>query len=109
MPITPSASNVLRFLKWRPTPGTSYPIHLCRIDRIIFISNLFTIITKKRMHVYTYLEFIHIMFKMTVYILVIFKQRLELCRVTANDCEDHRQSMFSGTQHRLWCTANSDP
>src|SRR5258705_13115454 len=99
MSIDASACYILLLLVRRPTTRATNPIHLCRIDRIIFISNLFTIITKKSMHVHTNLEFIYIMTKMVLHFPVIFKQRLELCRVATNDGEDDRQSMFTCTQY----------
>src|SRR6188768_123384 len=99
MSVGASARYILLFLVRRPTTRATYPIHLCRIDRVIFISNFLTIITKKSMHMHTCLEFIFIMAKMVIHILVIFKQRLELCWVATNDSEDHRQSMFTCTQY----------
>src|SRR5687768_8162607 len=99
MAIATTAGYVLLFLVRRPTATTTHSIHLCRIDRVILISNSFTIITKKRMHVYTNLEFIHIMTIVIVHFFIVFKQWLELCWVATNDRKNHGQSMFTCSQY----------
>src|SRR6187551_1284912 len=109
MSIGTSASYILLLLIRGPTTGTANSIHLRRIDRVIFIGNFFTVITKKSMHMHTNLEFILIMTKLIVHIPVIFKQRLELCRVPTYDSEDHGQSMFTRTQYRSRGTSHCDP
>src|SRR4030095_4920052 len=105
----PSASYILFLLIRRPATRSTYSVHLCRIDRVIFISNFFTVITKKSMHMHAYLEFILVMTKMVVHFLIICEQRLELRWIATNDGEDHRQSVFACTQHRFRCASHCDP
>src|SRR5688572_6151264 len=99
MAIATPSCYVLLLLIRRPTATATHSIHLCGIDRVILISDLFTVVAKKSMHVYTYLEFFHIMSIMIVHFFIVFKQRLELFWITSNDRKDHRQSMFACTQY----------
>src|SRR5678815_4714791 len=109
MSVGASARDILLLLIRRPATGTTHSIHLGRINWIIFISNFITIITKKSMHMHTYLEFFLIMTKMIILFLVIFKQGFELCWIATNDGEDHRQSIFACSQYRFRCTSYCDP
>src|SRR5688572_26255852 len=99
MPVAASAGYILLLLIGRPPTGTTNPVHLRRVYWIILISDLFTVITKQRMHMHADPEFLHIMPGLFVHILVILKQRFELRWIATNDCEDHRQAMFACTQY----------
>src|SRR6187399_6356 len=99
MSITTSACYILLLLIRRPSTTTTHSIHLCRIDRVILVGNLFTVIAKKCMHVNANLEFFHIVTIMFVHFFIVFKQGLELFWIASNDRKDHRQPMFACTQY----------
>src|SRR5204862_1854713 len=99
MPVLTSADIILLFLVRRPSPTLAYSIHLRGVDGVIFISYFLTVFTKKCMHMHTYLEFIYIMTKLLVQILVIIKQWFELYRIATNDSKYYRQPMFSSSYY----------
>src|SRR5689334_2207740 len=99
---------LLWLIRW-PSTAAAYPVHLCRINRVIIGSSFFTVFAKESMHVYTYAELAHIMTKLFIHVFIIIKQRFELNRAAANDRKYHRQTKLTGTNNRFGCTADSDP
>src|SRR5215471_2984235 len=104
-----SSHFILLILVWLPSAAATNSVHGCCIHRKIFICSLLTVFTKKCMHMQTHLEFIHVVTEMFVHIMVILKQRFMVSRIAANNCEYHRQSIFTGTQNTFRCATHCDP
>src|SRR6478672_12554993 len=99
MPFFSSPHFELMILVWLPSAATAHSVHRCCIQRKIIICSLLTVFTKKCMHVQTHLKFIHVMIEMFVHIPVILTQRFMLSRIASDDCEYHRQSIFTRPQN----------
>src|SRR5688572_13040115 len=94
-------STALYILLWlirRPSSLTSYSCHLCSIQWVVFISSLLTIFSEEGMHMNAYLKILWVMTKMFIHFFIVFKQGLELCRITTNDSKDHRHTEPASSQ-----------